>query len=459
LVVALTAAPTACAADGTNAEADRRELSRQCDSLVASAAKTAYGWGWTGTGRRARTADGRAARGVTIDLRATAAAGLVLHVAGQRLDEPRFTAAAAQAGRAVAAVQMKSGQIPAVGVVRANAGGRDDPLEVPSRSATCAGLGLLLTLTHDAADPGAASDAPARRAAAKAAHWLTAQQTSLGGFLVAEPPDARPGEGTRIVRLDRTDYRDAFIALHLAAHVLDDKRLAGKAAAAVDDLDVLRVADPHSVGFRLWSTAYTPNREMLTTVAALAPAADTVASRNAMQALLAACLLGDGDAAGPVVREAAAALAKLPKDNGTWRRRYDLHGEAPVPPQPDSVDAPVSDLFKPNRAEGGGESPAASGVPEVMRAVRRLTEGGTVAFRQALDGQLRVEHRLALVLCGMGDVLLTEVSAPPESASAVEDAEAFSTRLSRMTWLAWRLPPPRDDATRPVVSGEKSTEQ
>jgi hypothetical protein len=321
---------------------------------------------------------------------------------------------------------MKTGQIPAEGVIRANAGGRDEPLEVPSRSATCACLGLLASLTHDADANNPSDGSRTRRAAAQAAHWLSTQQTASGGWLVTEPPDARPGEGTRLVRLDDPGYRDAFIALHLAAHVLEDERLARQAAATEEDLDALRIGDAHSVGYRLWSTAYTPDHEMVTTTPALSPAADTVASRNAMQALLAACLLGDADTAAPILQEAAASVAKLPKENGAWRRRYPLRDNAAPPPAEGATDP----------APEPADAAAATGVEEVLRAAGRLDELKPKRFREAMETTLSVQDRLALTLCGLGDAFLTEESPPPGPAGAADD---FELTLRRTALLAWRV--------------------
>src|SRR5688572_13730321 len=217
---------------------DRARLAAGCDELLRAAVKTPYGWGWKSYERAAQPDDPRAApprpavsrrgsqppQAATIDVRSTAAAGLVLHLAGRQLGDARYTHAALQAARAVAAVQMNTGQVPATGVVRANAGGRDEPAAVPSRAATCAGLSLLLTLVHDdqadeadagsdAADALAREGGPIHRAAVKAANWLAGQQTRSGGWLVAYPPDAAPGDATRLVRLDTPEYRDATIAL------------------------------------------------------------------------------------------------------------------------------------------------------------------------------------------------------------------------------------------------------
>jgi hypothetical protein len=462
------AAGGAPAADSTDGD-DRARLAAGCDDLLGSAVKTPYGWGWKSSEVVVRPVDPRAtpprpaaprrgsatAQAATIDVRSTAAAGLVLHLAGRQLGEARYTHAALQAARAIAAVQMNTGQVPATGVVRANAGGRDEPAAVPSRAATCAGLGLLLTLVHDHRGDDADADGeqgtlareggPIHRAAVKAAKWLAGQQTRSGGWLVGYPPDAAPGDATRLVRLDTPEYRDATIALWLAADVLGDDRLARKAEQAVEDLVVLRIADERGAGNNLWSSAYGGDGALMRKFPELAPAIDTLASRNAMQALLAACLLGDAEATAPVLKEAAAALAKLPRVNGAWRRIYDLNVSlsAPAPPPPGgdapapaADEPPTSPLF-PSASPGPGESELAIGVAEMVRAASRLEAVGHEGLLKELDAGLPFRHRLALVACGLADEAIAAEAATPGGGAA--NAGDLPARLRELALLAWRM--------------------
>ena len=439
----LAARAGAAPADRTDATV-RQRLAAECDALIRQAAKTPYGWAWR-TEAATRRQAGRN-RVVNFDVRITAAAGLALHLAGERLGEERFTSAAALAAKSVAAVQANSGQFPATGVIRANAGGRDEPAAVPHRAATCAALALLLTVTHSD-DPNAAG--PTRRAAVKGAHWLASQQTRGGGWLVAYPPGAAPGEAMRLVRLDTPDYRDATLALWLAAHALGDDRLLARAEQSASDLEALRILDEKSAGHHLWTTAYNGDGTILEKVAELAPAIDSLASRRAMEMLLAACLLGDAEASTPVLKEAAAALDKLPLTDGRWRRRYDLHIRVPKAEHPD--DPPVSPLFE-GAVDAAGESETASGVGDVIRAANRLAEGGAESLKRTLDAELPLERRIGLVVCGLADDALT-ADAPPQLEEAA--ADDLRGQLRRIAALAWQVRPGPPNGEK--LNGEKRT--
>jgi hypothetical protein len=452
IVFLMSAALPAAADDG-----HRRQLAAECDAFLRDALKTPYGWGWTVNGARPANARPGAPRAAAIDLRATAAAGLVLHLAGVELQEARYAQAAVQAARAVAAVQANSGQVPGTGIIRANAGGRDEPAAVPARAATCAGIGLMLALAGDGGDTegrDAANAALFRRAALKAANWLGTQQTRPGGWPVAYPPDAAPGDALRVVRLDTPAYRDATIALWLSAHVLDDDRLRTRAERAVGELVTLRIADAGGAGHDLWSTAYNLDETLHTKVDALSPAIDAQASRMAMQALLAACLLGGDEATAPVLREAAEALARLPKENGRWRRRYDwnlrLPSDPPAAPEPDEEEVgPPSAVFDLDSSPPGEWEPAV-GVDEIIRAARRLDKLGPEGYAKQLGAQMPVTRRLALVLCGLDDEALT-AEAPPRWVEGPK-VDEFDERLRRAAVLVWRVRLGTDD--RPP-DGEK----
>lgn len=464
LLCLLLVTGSARAADDADAAAARRELIADCDALIGAAVKTPYGWGWNNdTGRAARAGRGRT---VTIDLRLTAAAGVALHVAGARLGEPRFSQAAVQAARAVAAVQMNNGQVPATGVIGANAGGRDPPAAVPSRAATCAAVGLLAAVVGDAertdgepGDPRTAQAARLRPAAVRTAYWLATQQTRAGCWLVAYPPGAGPGDASRLVRLDDPDYRDAAIALWLAADVLGDARLRRKAELAVEHLLSLRIADDRSLGHNLWSTAYTGEGLVPTKFPELAPSIDLAASRYAMQALLVASLLGDDEASAPVLREAAVALAALPKHEGVWRMRYelDVRAEAPAeepatdgaPPPAEGEEAPpASDVFLPAPTAVAVFEPA-EGVAEVVRSVELLNELGAEGLRESLDQRLPLEHRLALTLCGLGDDPFGDEPAAGD-ARGDRSTGAILRRIVRLTWRVRPQPPAEpSDGLRP----------
>jgi len=459
--------------------ASREQLKAECDGLVAAAVKTRFGWGWghmpertpveppgaAQSGRRrapVRPPEKLLPKGhYNVDMRDTAASGLVLHLAGRELGKKQYGDAALQAAKLVVAVQGAKGQVPAVGALRANAGGRDEPAAVPARGATVASLALLLTILHD--DPDGSHES-LRGAALKASHWLAAQQTRAGGFPVAFPPDAPPDKASRLIRLDVPDYRDATAALWLAAKVLEsdkpegDRKIRRRAEAAAGELLVMRSAEPGSAGKDLWTTAYDLDATPLRAVRLreqFPEVIDVAASRNAVQALLAACLTGDADATMPALREAQTALMKLPREGGKWRKQYDLEAraksgaagegrpaeaEAEAELDPRDAEGPGS-VF--DMSEGDREDEYAAGVAELMLALSRLNEQGAEEYRETLSTQLPVEHRLALLVAGLWEEALTE-QAPAGDASAVPEY----LRLHKTRWPILDDGPPSDVTTR-----------
>jgi hypothetical protein len=502
LATALAALPARASAAAAPAQAQapsspRAQLAAECDGLLRAAVKTPYGWGWPAgavatapdpTAPPARAARARAAKSVTIDTRTTASAGLALHLASKRLGEPKYSAAAAQAARVLSAVQANTGQIPAAGVIRASAGGNDSPAAVPSRAATCAALALMLTLLHDAdvAPPPPEADAAhvrsLRPAALKAANWLATQQTKRGGWPVeyAPSPSEAPGapgapargpRPQRLIRLDRPDARDATFCLWMSAAVLRDARLRGRAEAAVVELSVLRINEEKSPARNLWAAAYDLDETPVQTIEALPYGVDTAATDYAMQSLLAASLLGDGDAAGPVLKEAVDALGKLPKRDGKWLRYYavsppaqahppgELVGQDPVEPVgPEGQDAaepvksraenpaeapPESEVFKPGPdAEANAEPTAPPALPQTVFAAGRLADLGPEKYAHALAAAVPVEHRLAIAICGLDEDALT--SEPPTDPAGIREyLERYQGEFRLL-----ESPPPDDVATR-----------
>jgi hypothetical protein len=405
-------------------------------------------------------------------MRATASAGLALHLAGRRLGEAKYADAAFQAARMVAAVQANTGQVPATGVIRAGAGGRDEPAVVPARGPTCAGLALLLVVLHDLPADGAPGGAGALKpAAVKAAHWLTTQQTRKGAwpsaFLPPAPADgpgasrgardAKRDAQVRLIRLDDAGSRDATCVLWLAARELDDARLRKRAEDAVEQLLVMRVADERSPGRDLWLGEYNLDGTPLAPAQAeewgLPVRIDTAASRQAIQALLAASLMGDADATAPALREACAALRRLPHPDGKWERRFELHPRTTQPapeaepapaPAPAPVPAPAraedepppSQVFEPDAREEP-RIDAAPGVAEVLAAAERSAELGADQYRQTLGAEMPLAHRVAMTVCGLDDDALTrEVRAPRTGPADLRDGPPLTDVIDRARRLA-----------------------
>lgn len=394
---------------------DRTKLRGACDALLQLAVRKPYGIGWGGP-------DGTPAAGKArlqpVSLRPlhTPAAGCVLLWASQELNEPRFGQAAIDAARGVAAAQTRSGQLPAQALFGPTAGGRDAPAAVPDRAASRAGLVLLLTVI-DQGDVEPSQSELLRRSAARAAFWLTKQQQPNGAWPSAEPAGAAPGEAQRIVRLDGPDYRDSTIALLLAADVLQDKPPSLAARRAIEHLVQVRLEQPErSKG--LWPAAQTitggtlegPDRP---------PGANLLASRYALDLLLADHLLTGDARSGDLLRETAQTLARLRRPDGKW----DRHPEAPVDP---TVPGPFEPPIEPTddaTAVARGATVADFGLSKRLRAVEVLQRLGRELYLQGLTRKASLRKRLAMVLLGLSEDALVSTEAEPRLAAAAGSEE------------------------------------
>lgn len=444
------------------------QLLRACERLEREAVKGPYGWGWTGEPARADTADDTSdedaedeetARGrgrgkgrkparsakppprnaaPDINLRLTAAAGLVLHLGGRELDNPAFTKGAVQAARAIAAVQLSTGQVPPTARLVPKPGGHpDNSAIVPDRAATCAAIGLLTTVleaTQEKPDPRLTS------AATRAATWLARQQTGDGAWQSAYPPGAGT-KARRLVRLDGPAYRDATFAMILASRALPRKEYTLAADRSVKRLIALRIDEYESPGIGLWAPAYTLGGEPVRDNEELPYVIDVLASRYAIETLLGARLVM-GAQVGKELAVAAKAAAALPKTDGQWQRWYDLFlREAP----------------KPEPARGGSEvferdadDDAASavlddfGFPDVLKATNASLAMGPDKFGRQLTADFSRSERLAQVVCGLADDALTlRLPNKPEARDAYLDASPdtweMSPDLPRSVARAWAL--------------------
>src|SRR3954451_19930606 len=88
-------------------------LARECDELIAAAIKRPYGWGWTELDAPADPKQLPAGRiPVSLEPANTPSAGLLLLYAADLLHQPKYTDAARNVARAVAASQEPSGKFP-----------------------------------------------------------------------------------------------------------------------------------------------------------------------------------------------------------------------------------------------------------------------------------------------------------------------------------------------------------
>jgi hypothetical protein len=260
------------------------------------------------------------------------------------------------------------------------------------------------------------------------------------------------------VRLDLPDYRDCLYALAWAARASGDDSLRQRAASAVGELVLMRIPPGEGRGKNLWTSAYNLDGSAVTKTPELRHAIDVKASRYAMQALLAASLLGHADAAIPALRDAARSLSTLPRRDGRWEAAYDLvagpsRAELAPVTDPATTTTPESSVIAGDE-EASPEPAADPGVAAVLASVARLDETGSDSFGDALASDMPVERRLAWTLSGFHDDALTahaSRSAPDGEAAAsaaaggparqLDESAAtdLSTRVLRLGLLAKRV--------------------
>jgi len=379
--VAVTLLATSLAAGAPFAE----QLAAECNSLIDAAVRHPYGWAWPATIVPARR-DRRSV--VSMEPGDTPAAGMVLLWAGELLKEPRFTEAAVQAARGIAVSQEKTGKIPSRPVFASTPGGGDPSTVVPERAATRAGLALLLAVTG--AD--ASRDEQFRRAALRASTWLQRQQTGDGGWPTPFPPGATRENSTRILRLDLSDYRDSTLALLLATEAFPETPAGRGASKSLTKLLSLRLTAPARLA-NLWATAYQLNGALVEGNESLPLGADALASRFAVQTLLAACVINRDAEAAKALEAATKALLELRNGDGTWQRLY--YFDLLSAPQPElSVLVPTT---QPAVATGD------FGLSQTLDAAETLLRIGGDAYEARFSEGLLPRQQIALTLVGLLD--------------------------------------------------------
>jgi hypothetical protein len=370
----------------SDAFADNRyatELREECQSLIDSAVRRPFGWGWD-PALRGGDLKRPTSRPVSMEALGTPAAAMVLLWAGDFLEQPKFIDAATSAARGIAAAQMPSGKIPVMPIFTASAGGRDEPAVIPDRASTRAGLALLLMLRDE---PNLERDERLDRAAHRAVQWMLAQQTDIGGWPSAYPPDADARDAVRVLRLDGPDYRDSCLAMLLAGSMLDDKQLTRANEKMMAHLLLLRRDDPAQPGNGLWYTAYKPSGAPSPATIDAPGGPDLLASRFAMQTLLGSYLLNGDKSHGMTLDTAALSIPALRRPDKKWDR-YPEHREKAVP---------ITGLT----------NIGTHGLPELLAATTQLRTIGRQRYIDLLGAHFTVKQHIAAALVGLNDNPLT----------------------------------------------------
>jgi hypothetical protein len=372
-----------------------KQLAAECDHLINVAVKRPYGWAWSESTEQFESTPSRGNRRapvvVAMGKRESSAAGLVLLLAGQFLNEQRYIDASHEAARGAASALTKNGQVLRAPTFGPTAGGREPPAYVPPRDATVAALGLLLA---DLEASGDHPDPAVRRSVIRAATWLTRQQANNGGWPVGYPADAAGRDAARIQRLDNTDYRDSTWALFLTADVTGEKVYDRAARKACDLLLKMRLSRP-PMSADLWSIAYTVEGNLTEPYLSFPDGADVISSRYALQTLLGAFYFTEDADYAAALEAAHRALVAARSEDGSWRRF----------PEPGAPRTPSTQPGKPGATSHPAVTqPMETGTYQLEPMLTTLAKLPTITrekYLEQLGDYYAPRQRVAAALCGL----------------------------------------------------------
>jgi hypothetical protein len=387
------------------------QLNSECDALLRLAIHRPYGWAWDPAAASEMTGH-PSPRPVSMQSLATPAAGLLLLRAGALLNEPRYIEAAQQVARGISASEMPTGRIRANPIFGPVAGGREEQSVIADRTATRCGLGLLLALvdqSKSSTQPTDAREEAIRRAAQRAARWLAKQEAPNGLWPTAFPASAQPVDTMRIVRLDDADYRDSTFALLLSAELLQDETLHHFTIGPLDGLLKVRlVSDVHGPG--LWSTACTVDGTDIPTGFPNGP--DLLASRYAMQTLLAGYLITGEGTLSTALDQAATTLTQVKRPDGSYDRFLDPTAAGDMARSLAGSDAGTTHFFASTPSTKPSQTPSVLasrimsgdfGIAQLVDADGRLKAGGHDGYIDSLGGAAALHDEIEASLCGLSD--------------------------------------------------------
>ncbi|MGH7213264.1 MAG: hypothetical protein ACREIT_00565 [Tepidisphaeraceae bacterium] len=434
------------------------QIRAECDQLVRDAVRRPYGWAWgeIGDGAGGVWRGGKPpARGVAMDPLTTPAAGLVLYWAGRELGDDVLFDAARQAARGVAAAQLPTGQVKSRPLFGPTVGRRDsDEGEsvIPNRAATRAALGLLLILLDDQPDP---PDEQLGRCVTRALHWLQTQQTGAGGWPVMYPSDtsaldvirlgnqrddahargSAPGarasvEPRRVLRLDDPDFRDCTLAMLLGHEVTGNAAYLSLAQKSIAQLLMLRIGSPARAGRNLWATVYDLRGDRVRNLPDVTEGTNALATRYAIQTLLAAYLSTGDRKAAQAADVAARGVAALRHPTGLWDLYTDPRSGDPVGRHdPASTQPSVFGATQPALISDAWTS-GTFGLDVTLHATSQMKALGREKYLAMLSPTFEHKHQMALALCGLRDqpsALDLPVSSQEVAAYVVKHADAWAT--------------------------------
>ncbi len=175
--------------------------------------------------------------------------GAAVPPGSQDLNNDAYKAASRALAKGVLASQQSSGRIPARAIFSTSAAPHDPPADQADRSSSIKAIGVLVVLLDSNSE-----DEPLRprSLAGRAMACQTAANTGGWPVLYSEWSDPQP---TKLIRLDRPDFRDATLALILASDALHDALARNSANRSVEFLVKLSIDDSITAN-GLWRSAY-----------------------------------------------------------------------------------------------------------------------------------------------------------------------------------------------------------
>jgi hypothetical protein len=220
----------------------------------------------------------------------------------------------------------------------------------------------------------------------------------------------------RLVRLDLPGYRNSTFALLLASDVVSRREYALTSDRCIGQLKRLRIQADGATGANLWPSAATLGGDMVDNIPELPPGADLLATRYAMETLLAARLILNHDSLDKELAAAVTSIAALPKSAGHWRRHYDLFPQAAAAPAPSTQPGEPSAKTQPSPDVLPEEELA-----QTLRAIHLVQSAGPKSWAEQKPGALRLFDRLAVVLCGLSDVPFEDRPGAAAATAALPD--------------------------------------
>lgn len=392
-----------------------RQFTAELDSLLRVGVNRPYGLAWSDAPEAPQKNAPRNAAPpiVSFEPSHTPAAGLILHLGASLLaanpdtatDAVRFREAALAVARALQSSADSNGRVPSFAAFPASGVTSREPYGTfPRRDPTTAALGFLLLLDRDLPT----RDARVSSTAVRFANWLLKQQLRPGVFSVSAE---FPGEKypKRIVRLDLPDTRDgtlAFLLISLCAEGRDTSLPGTQARLAADrgiqQLLLFRISDLGKASRHLWPTAFDMNGAPVTALPELPPAGNLLASRYAVQTLLAYHLATSEITSFDAAKLSAEALANRKNPEGAFPLIDDPNNKYPPPAKPAStLETFTNPLGQPTWPTGD------FGITGTLRTTSDLRVLGPATFSRLTSRTIPADLALAAVLTGLTDQLPT----------------------------------------------------